>query len=188
VGSDLLRHRSDHAHRADSPLRHRATTLAWPLRHHHPDRNGCHDADRGFDGVTTLAEDVVNPKRNVMLATVLVCLFTGVAGGLQVYLGQRVWPDYSTFPQLEIAFMDVGVNVATFRQFTVLRRSDRKRQWFADALIPLVGFVFCLWIWLGLKTPAKVVGGIWLLAGLLYSAIRSRGFRTQPVMIDFSET
>ena len=61
----------------------------------------------GFDGVTTRAEDVVNPKRNVMLATGLVCLFTGVAGGLQVYLGQRVWPDYSTFPQLETAFRDV---------------------------------------------------------------------------------
>src|SRR5215470_3292 len=49
----------------------------------------------GFDGVTTLAEDVENPKRNVMLATVLVCLFTGIVGGLEVYLGQRVWPDFS---------------------------------------------------------------------------------------------
>src|ERR1039458_5829473 len=37
----------------------------------------------GFDGVTTLAEDVQNPKRNVLLATVLVCMFTGVFGGLE---------------------------------------------------------------------------------------------------------
>jgi len=29
----------------------------------------------GFDGVTTLAEDVENPKRNVLLAVVLTCLF-----------------------------------------------------------------------------------------------------------------
>jgi putrescine importer len=62
----------------------------------------------GFDGVTTLAEDVVNPRRNVLLATVLVCLFTGVFGGLQVYLAQRVWPDYQTFANLETAFMDVS--------------------------------------------------------------------------------
>jgi amino acid transporter len=34
----------------------------------------------GFDGVTTLAEDVENPRRNVQLATVLVCLFTGIFG------------------------------------------------------------------------------------------------------------
>src|SRR5450755_730955 len=34
----------------------------------------------GFDGVTTLTEDVENPKRNVLLATLFVCLFTGVFG------------------------------------------------------------------------------------------------------------
>ena len=61
----------------------------------------------GFDGVTTLAEDVENPKRNVLLATVLVCVLTGVFGGLEVYLGQRVWPDWKLFPNLETAFMDV---------------------------------------------------------------------------------
>lgn len=44
----------------------------------------------GFDGVTTLAEDVENPKRNVLLAIVLVCLFTGMFGGFLAYLGQRV--------------------------------------------------------------------------------------------------
>ena len=61
----------------------------------------------GFDGVTTLAEDVENPKRNVLLATVLVCIFTGVFGGLEVYLGARVWPNWRTFPNLETAFMDI---------------------------------------------------------------------------------
>ena len=61
----------------------------------------------GFDGVTTLAEDVENPKRNVLLATVLVCVFTGVFGGLEVYLGARVWPNWHTFPNLETAFMDI---------------------------------------------------------------------------------
>lgn len=61
----------------------------------------------GFDGVTTLSEDVENPKRNVLLATVAVCLFTGIFGGFLAYLGQRVWPDWRTLPNLETAFMDV---------------------------------------------------------------------------------
>ena len=61
----------------------------------------------GFDGVTTLAEDAKNPKRNVLLAVVLVCLFTGLFGGFLAYLGQRVWPDWRTLPNLETAFMDV---------------------------------------------------------------------------------
>jgi len=61
----------------------------------------------GFDGVTTLAEDVEKPKRNVLLAIVLVCLFTGLFGGFLAYLGQRVWPDWHTLPNVETAFMDV---------------------------------------------------------------------------------
>ena len=46
----------------------------------------------GFDGITTLTEDAENPKRNILLATVLVCVFTGIFGGLDVYLGQRFGP------------------------------------------------------------------------------------------------
>ena len=65
----------------------------------------------GFDGVTTLAEEVKNPRRNVPLATVLVCLLTGIFSGVEVYLGQRVWPDYETFPNIETAFMDVTQRV-----------------------------------------------------------------------------
>jgi amino acid transporter len=61
----------------------------------------------GFDGVTTLAEDVENPKRNVLLAVVLTCIFAGVCSGVEAYLGARVWPDWQSFPNLETAFMDI---------------------------------------------------------------------------------
>ncbi len=61
----------------------------------------------GFDGVTTLAEDVENPKRNVLLAVVLTCIFAGVCSGFEAYLGARVWPDWHSFPNLETAFMDI---------------------------------------------------------------------------------
>ncbi|PMU85486.1 APC family permease, partial [Pseudomonas sp. GP01-A4] len=46
----------------------------------------------GFDGVSILAEEVKNPRRNVLLASVLVCVFTGLFSGFQVYMAQRVWP------------------------------------------------------------------------------------------------
>jgi putrescine importer len=238
----------------------------------------------GFDGVTTLAEDVKNPKRNVMLATVSVCLFTGVVGGLEVYLGQRVWPSYVSFPNVETAFMDVahrvggpllfqalgmvlilaavgsgltgqvgaarllfsmgrdnvvprkffayldpkrntptlnicligvvayvgalfisyeqageilnfgaflafmGVNLATFWQFAILKQPGRERRWLTDVVVPLLGFLFCLWIWVGLKMPAKIVGGAWLSVGFIYAAIKTRWFRDRPIMVDFSDS
>jgi putrescine importer len=61
----------------------------------------------GFDAVTTLAEDVKDPRRNVLLAAVFVCLFTGLFGGLLVYLAHLVWPDYNTYANVETAFIDV---------------------------------------------------------------------------------
>jgi amino acid transporter len=65
----------------------------------------------GFDGVTTLAEDVENPKRNVLLAVVLTCIFAGVCSAVEAYLGARVWPDWRSFPNLETAFMDICYRV-----------------------------------------------------------------------------
>src|SRR5208337_1599133 len=62
----------------------------------------------GFDGVSILAEEVKNPRRNVLLASVLVCVFTGLFSGFQVYMAQRVWPDYTTLQNPETAFMDVA--------------------------------------------------------------------------------
>jgi len=59
----------------------------------------------GFDGISTLSEDVENPRRNVLLATVLTCFITGVLGGLEVYVGQLVWPDYTSFPDKDTAFV-----------------------------------------------------------------------------------
>lgn len=74
----------------------------------------------GFDGITTLSEDVKNPKRNVLLATVLVCLFTGIFSGVEVYLGQRVWPDWHSFVNLETAFMDVCQRVGGMPLFQAM--------------------------------------------------------------------
>src|SRR5437870_106926 len=74
----------------------------------------------GFDGVTTLAEDVENPKRNVLLAVVLTCVFAGVASCLEAYLGARVWPDWRSFPNLETAYMDICRRVGGLLLFNAM--------------------------------------------------------------------
>lgn len=243
----------------------------------------------GFDGVTTLAEDVENPKRNVLLAVVLTCLFAGVCSGIEAYLGARVWPDWRSFPNLETAFMDIctragglilswsmalvlivaafgsgltgtlgaarllfgmgrdgvlpkkffgqltpgtstptnnilligglsfigavllnyigsayehagellnfgaflafmGVNFACFWQFSMRRRQGAPMNFVRDALLPLIGFIFCGLIWVNLNIIAKTVGGIWFLVGLLYVGYKTNWFRSAPVMIDFRES
>lgn len=74
----------------------------------------------GFDGVTTLSEEAVNPQRNILRATVLVCIITGVVSALQVYLAQIVWPEFNAFPQVETAFMDISRRVGGSELFLAM--------------------------------------------------------------------
>ena len=62
----------------------------------------------GFDGISTLSEEAKNPRRNILLATVIVCLFTGIVGSLLVYLAQLIWPDWSSYPDVDTAFVHVA--------------------------------------------------------------------------------
>ena len=59
----------------------------------------------GFDAVSTLSEEVSNPRRNIMLATVLLCVLAGIISGLEVYAAQLIW-GAKPFPsdQVESAF------------------------------------------------------------------------------------
>lgn len=48
----------------------------------------------GFDGLTTLAEDSINPRRDMVLATVLVVVITGLLSALELYFLHAVLPDW----------------------------------------------------------------------------------------------
>jgi len=86
-----------------------------------------------------------------------------------------------------LAFM--GVNFATFWQFTVIaKRNGSERQFLRDALLPLIGFAFCGLIWWNLNNLAKAVGGIWFAVGILYVGYKTNWFRSAPVMIDFRDS
>jgi putrescine importer len=54
----------------------------------------------GFDGISTLSEEVHNPKRNILLATVLVCVITGILASAEVYSAQLLRPGYG-FSEVE---------------------------------------------------------------------------------------
>lgn len=58
----------------------------------------------GFDGISTLSEEVENPRRNIFLATVMVCLITGLLASAEVYGAQllsfsRFGTDFGLFSQ-----------------------------------------------------------------------------------------
>ncbi len=48
---------------------------------------------------------------------------------------------------------------------------------------PLAGFTICFFLWKNLSWKAWLVGGIWMIAGIAFGAIKTRGFRGN--LIDF---
>jgi amino acid transporter len=65
----------------------------------------------GFDGVSTLSEEVRDPRKNILYATVLVCLIVGVLSAVEVYAAQLVWPFGEAFPNIETAYVYVAGRV-----------------------------------------------------------------------------
>src|SRR5450759_2906919 len=59
----------------------------------------------GFDGISTLSEEAENPRRNILLATVLTCVVIGVLSALEVYAAQLAWPASEPFPDETTAFV-----------------------------------------------------------------------------------
>ena len=241
----------------------------------------------GFDALSTLSEEAENPRRNILLATVLVCLIAGLLSGLEVYAAQLVWGS-KPFPadHVESAFAIIarqagGVVLFQLINFTLLvanmgsgmgsqlaagrllygmgrsdaipksffgviepkRRIPRNNilivgafalagagvlEFFANKLgggayeigaqalnfgafiafmgvnaasfvhywlhgkvrtlsnflVPVLGFLICGFIWLNLSRPALILGAVWMIAGIAYGAIRTRGFKAELVNFD----
>jgi putrescine importer len=243
----------------------------------------------GFDGISTLSEEAENPRRNILLATVLTCLAIGILSAMQVYAAQLIWPASQPFPNEDTAFVSVaqrawpplfaivgftllvanfgsgmgaqigaarllygmgrsnalpksffgavdgkhhvprnnvffvglialagallvlvpthkqtvcgdsifcyglgaemlnfgaliafmGVNAASFVHYFL--RQNEKRM--TNLLPPVLGFLICLGLWLGLSKPAKVAGVIWMSVGIAFGAWKTKGFRGS--LIDF---
>jgi putrescine importer len=66
----------------------------------------------GFDGISTLSEEVENPRRNILLATVLTCLVIGILSAFEVYAAQLLWPASQPFPDIDTAFVHVAGRAA----------------------------------------------------------------------------
>ena len=230
----------------------------------------------GFDGISTLSEEVHNPRKNILRAMVGTCLIIGVLSAVEVYAAQLVWPASEAYPDIDTAYVHVagraggmllfqvisitlivasvgsgagamlagarllygmgrdnalpkgffgyvdprrhvpsrnvmlmgvvvlvgaflinyqtgaellnfgaligfmGVNLSSFVYYWV-RRNDRSWSHF---VLPIAGFVVCLYLWLSLSVIAKIAGAAWLTTGLLYGAWKTQGFKSELVRFE----
>ena len=79
----------------------------------------------GFDGISTLSEEAENPRRNILLATVLTCVVIGVLSAVEAYVAQLIWPASEPFPDVNTAYSYIA-----------------GRAW--KPLFPIVGFTLLL--------------------------------------------
>jgi putrescine importer len=117
-----------------------------------------------------------NPVLNIWIMGILALI-----GSLSLpYEDAVTWVNFGAF----LAFM--GVNLAVIREFCFRPPAGHARNWLLDLVVPAVAFGSCLWIWWRLPTPAKIAGGIWCALGLIYTGIKTRGFRKPPALMDLS--
>ncbi len=74
----------------------------------------------GFDGISTLAEEVEDPRRSILFATVGSCLVIGVLSAIEVYSAQLVWPVSQPFRDVDTAFLEVAMRVGGTWLFLVM--------------------------------------------------------------------
>src|SRR6266404_4701869 len=222
----------------------------------------------GFDGISTLSEEAENPRRNILLATVLTCVVIGFLSAAEVYVAQLVWPATEAFPNPDTAYVwaaartwaplftivgvtlvvanfgsgmgahigaarllfgmgrsnalpssffgaidpkhqvprnnvifvgalaligsffltygrgiellnfgaliaFMGVNAAAFVRYFL--HADEKKTW--NFIPPVLGFLICFALWLSLSRPAQILGGLWMIAGIIFGIWKTRWFR-----------
>lgn len=76
----------------------------------------------GFDGISTMAEEVENPRRNILLATVFTCLLIGLLSMAETYIAQLAWPATRPFAPaiVDTAFVHVAARVGGAFLFQLL--------------------------------------------------------------------
>ncbi|MEK4029176.1 APC family permease [Pseudobacillus sp. FSL P4-0506] len=65
----------------------------------------------GFDAVTTLSEEVKNPKKSIPKAIYLITIIGGALYIVGSYFLQLVWPDYQSFKNPEAAYIDIAAYI-----------------------------------------------------------------------------
>lgn len=62
----------------------------------------------GFDGISTLGEEVIDARKNILRGTVLVCLIIGILSAIEAYAAQLVWPYGETLPDIDTAYVHIA--------------------------------------------------------------------------------
>lgn len=79
------------------------------------------------------------------------------------------------------------VNICVIVYFFFKKKNRGLAGFLKYLLVPLIGAVFCSIIFVSLDKYSLIIGGIWLLIGAIYLAIKTKMFRTLPPEMNLEE-
>lgn len=74
----------------------------------------------GFDAISTLSEDSVNPEKDIGFATVITCVIQTLICVATVYFAALAWNNFHTFPLVDTAILDIGHLIGGPTMFLIL--------------------------------------------------------------------
>ena len=74
----------------------------------------------GFDGISTLADESLHPRRDIPRAIVFTCVLAGLLATVEVYAAQLVLPRGYALTSVETAFSQVGGLIGGIALFTLI--------------------------------------------------------------------
>jgi len=96
--------------------------------------------------------------------------------GLKVDLGQLF--SVVSFGALTASSV---VNLSVVKHFWLDKAPDRNV--LIHLVLPLIGFALTVWLWTSLSGDALKVGLIWLVVGIAWLGVITRGFRSRPPQV-----
>ncbi|GLW11170.1 amino acid permease [Microtetraspora sp. NBRC 13810] len=112
-------------------------------------------------------------------------LLTGLVGLVALKLDVATSTSFINFGAF-VAFTCVNLSVIAF--WLRERRAGRPLGAFGHLAVPAVGAVVCLWLLTNLDSKAITLGLSWLVIGVVYLAVLTRGFRERPREMQFEES
>ena len=81
----------------------------------------------------------------------------------------------------------VLVNLSVFVYFVIKKKNRDPKSIVRYAILPLIGLVVTVVLWINIERNAKILGLVWLAIGIVYLGIKTKGFRELPAEMNFDE-
>lgn len=79
------------------------------------------------------------------------------------------------------------VNVSVFVYYIIRKKERSSGAVIKYGIMPGIGFVVSIILWINIETNAKLLGAAWLLIGVIYLAVKTKGFKVLPPEMHMEE-